>query len=79
MLTFILPLKLNLLTHDFDVALVGVGPTRAVPAHLLKKRVLSVLVLEREPTFYGNVRAAHTNDERAVSCSRLATVIAQLP
>lgn len=79
MLTSILPLKRNLLTHDFDVALVGVGPTSAVRAHLLKKHVLSVLVLEREPIFYGNVRAAHTNDERAVSCSRLATVIAQLP
>ncbi len=79
MLTFILPLKLNFLTHDFDVALVGVGPTRAVPAHPLKNRALSVLVLEREPTFYGNVRAVHTNDERAVYCSRQATVIAQLP
>ncbi|QXH33916.1 bifunctional 3-(3-hydroxy-phenyl)propionate/3-hydroxycinnamic acid hydroxylase MhpA [Pseudomonas muyukensis] len=46
-----------------DVIISGLGPTGATLAHLLGKRGLSVLVLEREPTFYGNARAVYTDDE----------------
>ncbi|MFJ3056217.1 bifunctional 3-(3-hydroxy-phenyl)propionate/3-hydroxycinnamic acid hydroxylase [Herbaspirillum sp. NPDC087042] len=48
---------------DFDVAIVGLGPTGSVLAHLLGMRGISVLVLEKEPTFYGNARAVYTDDE----------------
>ncbi|MBD9415976.1 bifunctional 3-(3-hydroxy-phenyl)propionate/3-hydroxycinnamic acid hydroxylase [Pseudomonas sp. PDM16] len=53
-------------THNsaiFDVVIAGLGPTGATLAHLLGKRGLSVLVLEREPVFYGNARAVYTDDE----------------
>lgn len=46
-----------------DVVISGLGPTGATLAHLLGKRGLSVVVLEREPTFYGNARAVYTDDE----------------
>lgn len=46
-----------------DVVIAGLGPTGATLAHLLGKRGLSVIVLEREPTFYGNARAVYTDDE----------------
>lgn len=46
-----------------DVAIVGLGPTGLTLAHLLGRRGLSVLVLEREPEFYGNARAVYTDDE----------------
>jgi 3-(3-hydroxy-phenyl)propionate hydroxylase len=47
----------------YDVAVVGLGPTGLTLAHLLGRRGLSVLVLEREPEFYGNARAVYTDDE----------------
>lgn len=47
----------------YDVAIVGLGPTGLTLAHLLGRRGLSVLVLEREPEFYGNARAVYTDDE----------------
>jgi 3-(3-hydroxy-phenyl)propionate hydroxylase len=47
--------------HTYDV--VGLGPTGLTLAHLLGRRGLSVLVLEREPEFYGNARAVYTDDE----------------
>lgn len=50
-------------TQTVDVIISGLGPTGATLAHLLGKRGLSVLVLEREPTFYGNARAVYTDDE----------------
>lgn len=50
-------------TEIFDVVIAGLGPTGATLAHLLGKRGLSVLVLEREPVFYGNARAVYTDDE----------------
>ncbi|WIE49849.1 bifunctional 3-(3-hydroxy-phenyl)propionate/3-hydroxycinnamic acid hydroxylase [Pseudomonas sp. GM17] len=50
-------------TPTVDVIISGLGPTGATLAHLLGKRGLSVLVLEREPTFYGNARAVYTDDE----------------
>lgn len=46
-----------------DVVISGLGPTGATLAHLLGKRGLSVVVLEREPRFYGNARAVYTDDE----------------
>ena len=48
---------------DYDVVVVGLGPTGLTLAHLLGRRGLSVLVLEREPEFYGNARAVYTDDE----------------
>ena len=50
-------------TFDFDVVISGLGPTGLTLAHLLGKRGRSVLVLEREPEFYGNARAVYTDDE----------------
>jgi 3-(3-hydroxy-phenyl)propionate hydroxylase len=49
--------------NQYDVAVVGLGPTGLTLAHLLGRRGLSVLVLEREPEFYGNARAVYTDDE----------------
>ena len=46
-----------------DVVISGLGPTGLTLAHLLGKRGLSVVVLEREPQFYGNARAVYTDDE----------------
>ena len=47
----------------WDVAIIGLGPTGLTLAHLLGRRGLKVLVLEREPRFYGNARAVYTDDE----------------
>ena len=47
----------------FDVVIVGLGPTGLTLAHALGRRGRSVLVLEREPEFYGNARAVYTDDE----------------
>ncbi|MFD7076693.1 bifunctional 3-(3-hydroxy-phenyl)propionate/3-hydroxycinnamic acid hydroxylase [Nocardioides sp. NPDC059952] len=49
--------------NTYDIAVVGLGPTGLTLAHLLGRRGLSVLVLEREPEFYGNARAVYTDDE----------------
>ena len=46
-----------------DVVISGLGPTGLTLAHLLGKQGLTVLVLEREPQFYGNARAVYTDDE----------------
>ena len=48
---------------QFDVAIAGMGPTGLVLAHMLGMRGHSVIVLEREPVFYGNARAVYTDDE----------------
>ena len=50
-------------TGHYDVCVAGLGPTGLTLAHLLGRRGLSVLVLEREPQFYGNARAVYTDDE----------------
>jgi 3-(3-hydroxy-phenyl)propionate hydroxylase len=47
----------------YDVIVAGLGPTGLTLAHLLGRRGLSTLVLEREPEFYGNARAVYTDDE----------------
>jgi 3-(3-hydroxy-phenyl)propionate hydroxylase len=47
----------------YDVIIVGLGPTGLVLAHSLGLQGRSVLVLEKEPVFYGNARAVYTDDE----------------
>lgn len=54
---------MNELNAGVDVAIVGLGPTGLVLAHTLGQRGLRVLVLEREPQFYGNARAVFTDGE----------------
>jgi 3-(3-hydroxy-phenyl)propionate hydroxylase len=49
--------------QTFDVVISGLGPTGLTLAHLLGQRGIQVLVLEREPHFYGNARAVYTDDE----------------
>lgn len=48
---------------DYDVCVVGLGPTGSAMAHLLAHRGVRVLVLEREPQLYGMARAVYTDDE----------------
>ncbi|WP_447506076.1 bifunctional 3-(3-hydroxy-phenyl)propionate/3-hydroxycinnamic acid hydroxylase MhpA [Acinetobacter pittii] len=48
---------------NVDVIIAGLGPTGLVLAHVLGKYGHQVLVLEREPVFYGNARAVYTDDE----------------
>ncbi|KWF27844.1 bifunctional 3-(3-hydroxy-phenyl)propionate/3-hydroxycinnamic acid hydroxylase [Burkholderia pseudomultivorans] len=46
-----------------DVAIVGLGPTGLILAHMLGQAGHKIVVLEREPVFYGNARAVYTDDE----------------
>jgi 3-(3-hydroxy-phenyl)propionate hydroxylase len=46
-----------------EVIISGLGPTGLVLAHMLGMRGHKVVVLEREPVFYGNARAVYTDDE----------------
>ncbi|MEM7260205.1 MAG: FAD-dependent monooxygenase, partial [Pseudomonadota bacterium] len=48
---------------EFDVIVVGLGPTGATLANLLIKTGVRVLVLEREPSIYNLPRAVHFDDE----------------
>lgn len=48
---------------DVDVIISGLGPTGLVLAHILGRGGHRVVVLEREPVFYGNARAVYTDDE----------------
>jgi len=48
---------------EYDVAVIGLGPTGLALCHLLGRRGLRVLALEREPQFYGLARAVYTDDE----------------
>lgn len=48
---------------DADVVIVGLGPTGLVLSHMLGMRGHKVIILEREPVFYGNARAVYTDDE----------------
>lgn len=50
-------------TPEFDVAIIGLGPTGATLANLLGDFGLSVLVLEREAGIYDLPRAVHFDDE----------------
>ena len=57
-------------TETFDVIIVGLGPTGLTLAHCLGQRGHRVLVLEREPKFYGNARAVYTDGECMVYAAR---------
>lgn len=50
-------------SNGYDVLIVGLGPTGLTLAHALGRRGQRVLVLEREPRFYGNARAVYTDGE----------------
>ncbi|WP_036516284.1 bifunctional 3-(3-hydroxy-phenyl)propionate/3-hydroxycinnamic acid hydroxylase [Nevskia soli] len=51
------------MNNEPEVVIAGLGPTGLVLAHVLGRRGRRVLVLEREPRFYGNARAVYTDDE----------------
>lgn len=55
--------QMNIESRSADVIISGLGPTGLTLAHLLARRGVQVLVLEREPVFYGNARAVYTDDE----------------
>ncbi|TJY59485.1 bifunctional 3-(3-hydroxy-phenyl)propionate/3-hydroxycinnamic acid hydroxylase [Sinimarinibacterium sp. CAU 1509] len=55
--------KNDIAQSDADVVISGMGPTGLVLAHMLGMRGHTVIVLEREPVFYGNARAVYTDDE----------------
>ena len=48
---------------DFDVVIVGLGPTGGTLANLLAMNNLSVLILEKESSVYNLPRAVHFDDE----------------
>lgn len=50
-------------TAEPEIIISGLGPTGLVLAHMLGMRGHRVVVLEREPVFYGNARAVYTDDE----------------
>ena len=54
---------MNVEPTPYDVVIVGLGPTGLTLAHGLGQRGHRVLVLEREPRFYGNARAVYTDGE----------------
>lgn len=54
---------INIENHTADVIISGLGPTGLTLGHLLARRGIRILILEREPVFYGNARAVYTDDE----------------
>ena len=48
---------------QYDVAVIGYGPTGATAANLLGAAGLSVLVVERDPSVYARARAVSTDEE----------------
>ena len=54
---------MNTPADHYDVVIAGLGPTGLTLAHCLGQRGHQVLVLEREPAFYGNARAVYTDGE----------------
>ena len=54
-------MKLN--TKNFDICIVGYGPTGATLANLIAQCGLSVVVIEREPKMYQLPRAVHFDGE----------------
>ncbi|OTG79676.1 3-(3-hydroxyphenyl)propionate hydroxylase [Acinetobacter sp. ANC 5054] len=53
----------NKTSNIVDIVIAGLGPTGLVLAHILGQRGHRVVILEREPVFYGNARAVYTDDE----------------
>jgi 3-(3-hydroxy-phenyl)propionate hydroxylase len=49
--------------QNYDVAIIGYGPTGVTAANLLGQRGLNVVVLERDPDIYGRARAISTDEE----------------
>ncbi len=49
--------------NEYDVVVVGLGPTGLTFGHFLGKAGIKVLILEKEAQFYGNARAVYTDDE----------------
>ena len=58
---------------EFDVTIVGLGPAGGTLANLLAMHDFSILILDREKSFYPLPRAVHFDDEimRAVSYTHL--------
>ena len=58
---------------QYDVIIVGLGPTGGTLANLLALNGFSILILEREKNLYALPRAVHFDDEimRAVSYTHL--------
>ncbi len=54
---------MNSKNYSAEVIVSGLGPTGLILAHMLGMRGHHVIVLEREPVFYGNARAVYTDDE----------------
>ena len=50
-------------TVNFDVVIIGLGPTGGTLANLLAMNNLSILVLEKEAGIYNLTRAVHFDDE----------------
>ena len=48
----------------YDVAIVGFGPTGGTLANLLALQGFSILIIEKEKSFYPLPRAVHFDDER---------------
>ncbi|MBY6364629.1 bifunctional 3-(3-hydroxy-phenyl)propionate/3-hydroxycinnamic acid hydroxylase [Rhodococcoides corynebacterioides] len=48
---------------EYDIAIIGYGPTGVTAANLLGQRGLSVVVLERDADIYGRARAISTDEE----------------
>ena len=48
---------------DFDVVVIGLGPTGGTLANMLAMQGLSICVLEREAALYNLPRAVHFDDE----------------
>ena len=48
---------------EYDVTIIGLGPTGATLANLIALNGFSVLILEREKSHYNLPRAVHFDDE----------------
>ena len=48
---------------EYDVVIVGLGPTGGTLANLLAIQGFSILILEKENSFYPLPRAVHFDDE----------------
>ena len=48
---------------EYDVTIIGLGPTGGTLANLIALQGFSVLILEREKSFYPLPRAVHFDDE----------------
>jgi 2-polyprenyl-6-methoxyphenol hydroxylase-like FAD-dependent oxidoreductase len=64
---------------DFDVAIVGLGPTGMTLAALLAQQGRSVVVLERYPGLYNLPRAAAFDDETMRTFQKLGVAEKMLP